>query len=121
EANTLQQTRQQQFLDLLLPVHDRLARFARAMTRDRDDARDLVGDTVLQALEHFDELADPQAFLSWIFTIARRIATRKRTRRNLFDDYDETAAQNIRDHSIGPDEAADIHLLYAALARLPQA
>lgn len=91
------------------------------MTRDREDARDLVGDTVLSALEHFDELSDPKAFLSWIFTIARRIATRKRKRGGLFGPYDESSALNIRDHSIAPDDAADLHMLYEALSKLPQA
>src|SRR5579872_5447306 len=99
--------RQERFLCLYLPAHDRLARFARAMVRDRDEARDLVGDTVLAAYEHFDELADPQAFVSWLFTIARRIATRSRRRSRVVSEYDEAAIALLPDPGMQPDEAAD--------------
>lgn len=114
--------RQERFLRLFLPVHDRLARFARAMSRDRDEARDLVGETVLVAYEHFDQLTDPQAFVSWLFTIARRIAMRTRKRSDkyvLFDPHDPLEIPAVADPAPGPEDATDLEFLYAALTQLP--
>jgi RNA polymerase sigma-70 factor (ECF subfamily) len=128
--------RQDRFLELLKPHHDRLARFARAMTRSREEAEDLTSDTILRAYEHFDQLRDEQAFLSWLFSIASRIQKRRRLRGVLFDSlaakfgsarwdddrFDpehgaepEPPAQD----ELAPDTFVDVQLLYEALERLP--
>ncbi|MCU0426408.1 MAG: RNA polymerase sigma factor [Candidatus Kapabacteria bacterium] len=116
--------KQERFLALLKPHHDSLARFARAMTKTPDDARDLVSDTIEQAYKNFHALNNDAAFLSWLFTIASRIEKRRRWRERLFErfdpllhDTDDIAAM----HSGAPN--AEIHydtgLLYEALQRLP--
>lgn len=114
-------TKQQRFTALLEPNHARLARFARAMTESSEDARDLVGDTVEQAYKHFHTLKSDEAFLSWIFTIARRIQNRRRWRMKLFDRFDADEYEDI----VGSDSAAtaeahvDTQILYDALQKLP--
>jgi len=107
-------------MDLLDPVHDRLARFAHALTRNRETARDLVQETLLIAYEHFGELKDESAFASWMFTIARRNFHKLNKRESFLEEYDENAAEKIEDTRIQPDVAMDIRLLYDALARLPE-
>lgn len=111
--------RQERFLALLDPVYQRLESFAFAMERDRQQAFDLVGETVLRAYEHFDALSDPTAFLSWILTIAARICKRRRWRRRFFGEYDEQYAASLRSDSNAPDLSTDIAALYDALAMLP--
>jgi RNA polymerase sigma-70 factor (ECF subfamily) len=111
--------RRELFMELLDPVHDNLARFARGMTRDREEARDLVAETVLVAFEGFDRINDHRAFLGYLFTIAHRLAMRGVRRRKLFGAYDEEKAAALRSTSPPPDASADIEALYAALAKLP--
>jgi RNA polymerase sigma-70 factor, ECF subfamily len=112
--------RQERFLSLLLPVRNRLVHFARAVTRNRDEANDLVSDTILAALERFEHIRGPEAFLSYLFTIAVRIHRRKRWRGRLFGSYNEEQAASIPDRGTSPDRSADVAMLHRALARLPE-
>src|SRR4051812_40460671 len=64
--------RSERFMRLLMPAYKRLEDFAFAMARDPEEARDLVAQTVLLALENFDRLRGDQAFLAYLFTIASR-------------------------------------------------
>jgi len=124
----------ERFMALLKPYHDRLARFARAMTRSREEAEDLVGDTLLAALEHFEQLRHEEAFLSWLFSIASRLQQRRRIKARIFDSLtfrfgsrfdDEHAAEQGAEPEpperggMSPETFVDVHLLYEALERLP--
>lgn len=115
--------KQKRFLALLQPHHDSLARFARAMCKTDEEARDVVGDTIEQAFKNLHKLKHDEAFLSWIFTIARRIEKRRRWRGRLFEHFDPTAHDSddyAALHSNPSAEAElDTKLLYDALQRLP--
>jgi RNA polymerase sigma-70 factor (ECF subfamily) len=110
----------ERFLALLLPLRERLSRFARSITGDPEEAHDLVGDTILAALEGFAKVRSEKAFLSYLFTIAVRIQRRKRWRRRLFDRFDEPFAAKIVDTGTPADAGNDLELLHRALARLPE-
>lgn len=116
-----QTSKQQRFCALLEPNHDRLARFARAMTKSSEDARDLVSDTIEQAYKHFDELKSDTAFLSWLFTIARRIQNRRRWRMSIFDRFspDEHETLSAEHSQTSPETHVDTQILYDALQSLP--
>jgi RNA polymerase sigma-70 factor, ECF subfamily len=113
--------RQERFLELLRPVHDRLENFALAMARDAEEAKDLVSETVLRAYEHFDELRTPAAFAGYLLTIASRLQKRGWWRRRIFEVFDMERAEAIPDLGSAPDSRIDVDALYAALARLPEA
>ncbi len=104
---------------LLEPVHDGLARYCRAMSRSRDDARDLLGDVVLAAYDELDRLRDEDAFRPFVLTIARRMATRKRERAQRFEPLPSNAHDVLPAQS-NPEIDADVALLYEALAKLPR-
>lgn len=110
----------ERFLALLLPLRHRLAHFARAMVTDPEEARDLVSDTIMEALEGFNRLRHPEAFLSFLFTIATRLQRRRTERSKVFQQYDESHLL-YPDNGISPDTAADIQRLYAAMDQLPEA
>jgi RNA polymerase sigma-70 factor (ECF subfamily) len=57
------------FEQQLTDVLDRLYATALRMTRNRDDAEDLVSETVTRALKCRDSLNDPASFRGWIFRI----------------------------------------------------
>ena len=70
-------TKQRDFLALLMPVLPKLSRFCRATCRgrhgiDSERASDLASETILKAYENFEQLREPAAFLSYLFTIAAR-------------------------------------------------
>jgi RNA polymerase sigma factor (sigma-70 family) len=68
------------FLQLLEPVHDRLARYALVITKNREDAEDLINDTLLAAFEQFDRIREHDKFLHLLLRIASRLWMRRRSR-----------------------------------------
>lgn len=111
--------RQERFMALIEPVYDKLERFCRAITRNSDEAKDVLGETLLQAFQGFESVRSNTAFLSFLFTIASRVH-KKRVRRTLFRrERDKVVAQHIIVQTHAPDMAADIALLYDAIRQLP--
>ena len=109
-----------QFVELLRPVQKQLYHFARALTKDYDEACDLVGSTLLSALENYNDSYPPASFKSYLFTIAVRIQRRKRTRSMLFIPLNDFHRESIPCTLTPPDESADVQALYNALTRLPE-
>ena len=101
----------------LLP---RLRRFARAVTRHREDADDLVQVAVERALRHLDQWQDGTRLDSWLFRIMKNAW------------IDEVRARGRRDEVLAPEEAGehvghsetgsrDIRLsIEKAMGRLPE-
>lgn len=117
EANKEKQ--RERFMRLYEPLRPRLARFAAAMTNDREDARDLVAETTLAAYEQFNTLRDERAFLSWLFTIASRLYRKRGIRDKYHGEYHEEQVRRMPDSGTSPEASADVALLYAALEKLP--
>ena len=116
----LDNEKQKEFLRLLLPVRDGLYRWAQSLTRNREDARDLVSETIMIAYSGFEKLRKKESFKSFLFTVAIRVCRKTRRRRSLFSEYDETLAENLQSHDSQPDLSADVFALYEALDTLPK-
>ncbi len=104
---------------LLTPMQKRLEKFALAMTRDREQASDLVHDTIVLAYEHFHTIRDRNAFTSYVFSIASNLYKRSFRRAKFWGFFDSDRAEQIPDSAALPDERPDVELLYRALAKLP--
>jgi RNA polymerase sigma-70 factor (ECF subfamily) len=124
-------TKQREFLALLMPVLPKLSRFCQAMCRgkhgptgdrssDAERAKDLVSETILKAYEHFDKIREPNAFLSYLFTIATRTNRHERKRSARWQPISEIEIEAFADERNAPDANADVAHLYAALAKLPK-
>lgn len=111
---------QELFLALLEPLYDRLERFCRVLTRNNEEAKDVLSDTLLEAYRSFGTLKNDKAFLSFLFTIAGRMYKRRFRKRRFAGEYDERSARAIPDRAPTPDVSADIALLYDAIGRLPE-
>jgi RNA polymerase sigma-70 factor (ECF subfamily) len=111
--------KQEIFLELFEPVREKLSRYARAMTHDSDDAKDVIGDTILAAYESFERVKDHSVFASYLFTIASNILKRKHRKLRIFSAYNEELAEQIPDRSVRLENAIDIQILYKALDQLP--
>lgn len=111
---------QDRFLALLEPRLEDLSRFCLAMTRDPEKGRDLMGDVILAALESFEALESDDAFLSYLFTIARRTFYRRRRREKLFAPWNEEKAARLVAGGSPVWIGADVRALHEALAELPE-
>ena len=61
------------FKDRVLGLQSNLLSFAYQLTTDKDQARDLLQDTTLKALDNEEKYVDNVNFKGWIFTIMRNI------------------------------------------------
>ncbi len=57
----------------LLGMQDNLLHFAYTLTSDREEAKDLLQDTTLKALDNQDKYIENVNFKGWVFTIMRNI------------------------------------------------
>lgn len=116
------ETKQERFLRLLAPVQEPLERFALFLTRNREDARDLISETLLHAFEKLETLREEITFQSFVFTIARRTFYNRKTRTRTFERRENDQIDELfSDGGLAPDDALDIQFLYKALDKLPQA
>src|SRR4030095_16673950 len=60
------------FIELLKPVYNNALNYCIALTRNKSEAKDLLQDSLLKALEKFVHLKDEKKFKSWLFTILTR-------------------------------------------------
>jgi RNA polymerase sigma-70 factor (ECF subfamily) len=67
---------------------------------DREDAEDLVQDTLVRAYENLDRYRPAWRFATWLFTIARRLSMNLKRRRRPRADGEAMAA--VEDRSPGP-------------------
>lgn len=71
---------QERFLELYEPNHIRLSRFVQTLVWNKEDAKDIVSETILIAFEKFDQLKHPEMFLSFLFGISSRLIKNKNRR-----------------------------------------
>lgn len=62
-----------EFEQNLLGMQNNLLHFAYTLTSDREEAKDLLQDTTLKALDNQDKYIENINFKGWIFTIMRNI------------------------------------------------
>jgi RNA polymerase sigma-70 factor (ECF subfamily) len=62
-----------QFQEKILSIQDNMFNFAMILTGNRDDAGDLLQETVLKALNNQEKYIDNINFKGWILTIMRNI------------------------------------------------
>jgi len=111
-------SKQNEFLTLYEPIHDRFERFCRARVYGDMEYRDLMNETLLIAFDKFDSLRSKDAFLSFLFGISVRVLSnnhQKKKEVQLIENGREEKTLN----SIADGEAlTDVHFLYEALAML---
>lgn len=115
----LSKAQQEEFLALLDLHHDAFVRYVRAMTRDSEQARDIVAETILLALERFDTLREPASFLFFLIAIARRLFWRSGRWGRLFLRLEEKHEELAIDAAAAPDLQPDVRLLHECISRLP--
>jgi RNA polymerase sigma-70 factor (ECF subfamily) len=110
-------------LEALLERHEaRLYRFARRLCRHREDAEDVLQESLLAAARGIPGFRGASSMATWLYTIARSFCIKKR-RRSVFApaevslDTEASAARGVADPARRPDEALEASRLEAALER----
>jgi RNA polymerase sigma-70 factor, ECF subfamily len=124
QVSVLNQT---EFEKLALPLLDPLYNFARWMTHDADEARDLVQETFVKALKAVSSFQEGTNFRAWMFRILRNTFLTSRTgleRRNTVQESEEGFAEVVVTRET-PELAlvrrADTELVQQGIASLPAA
>jgi len=112
--------KQDQFMMLYKPVHERLNRFVHSMVWNREDARDVIADTILKAFENFEKVEDHKAFIFYLFGIASRIIKQRSRRLRIWVPFNINDAEEIEDESADINHKMEIDLLYKAMSKLPK-
>ena len=116
------------FEKLALPLLDPLYNFARWLSGDPDEARDLVQETFAKALKGLGTFKEGTNFRAWMFRILRNTFLTSRSgleRRSTEQEDEEGLGESAAASEDTPEEAlvrrADIELVRKAIARLPAA
>jgi RNA polymerase sigma-70 factor (ECF subfamily) len=107
-------------MSLFESLQPRLERFVLAMVRDPETAKDILGETILIAYDQFQTVRHPEAFLSFLFTVATRVHRKRSKRAGRFGTLDEHRLESLHDPGTPPDLLADIGAVYRALGELPE-
>lgn len=110
----------------LIDVIPALRAFARQMTRNNvNEADDLVQETLVRALDAYEQFRPGTSLKSWTFTILRRIRGMQLRRTGLgvsFEPIDEGLAERDRSFAVAPRQEAALSVddLERAMERLPE-
>jgi RNA polymerase sigma-70 factor (ECF subfamily) len=86
-------------------------RFAYSLTADEDDAKDLLQETFLKALKHYDSFVHGTNFKGWICTIMRNTFIneyRRSFRYNLLTDHSKSGLSRNEIQGTGSDNPISI-------------
>jgi RNA polymerase sigma-70 factor (ECF subfamily) len=112
--------KQDEFMHLYGPAHERLNRFVHSMVWNREDAKDVIADTVLKAYENFEKLEKKEAFLYFLFGIASNIVRHRNRRMKFWAAYDQSYENNLVDNSYDVYRKMEVDTLYKAMKKLPE-
>ncbi len=79
----LTDNQQGEFMELYGPLHNRLSRFIQSMVWNREDARDLLSETILKTYEKFDTIRNKESLLYFMFTVAANLVKKYRHKSSL--------------------------------------
>ncbi|MDX2359282.1 MAG: RNA polymerase sigma factor [Crocinitomicaceae bacterium] len=114
----MNKSKQEIFLELYEPIHDRFERFCRARVYGNMEYNDLMNDTLLIAFEKFDTLRNQKAFLSFLCGISVRVIGNHHQKKKEYRIHKEDQVFSIPDRHADAQRDTDVHYLYQALASL---
>jgi RNA polymerase sigma-70 factor (ECF subfamily) len=88
------QHKQQVFMDLYKPAHERLYRFVQTLVWDKEEAKDIVNETALIAFEKFENIKDKDFFVAYLFSIASNLCKKHYKIKKIKAVFEWTKADN---------------------------
>lgn len=114
----MSKVKQDRFLALYEPVHERFERFCRSRVHGEMDYKDIMNDSLLIAYDKFETLRSQEAFLSFLFSICVKVLSnhwQKKSTERFVNARDVQYPMTDSD----PQTLTDIQLLYQLLKQLP--
>jgi RNA polymerase sigma-70 factor (ECF subfamily) len=99
------------FADLYREHVDAVRRVAYHLVGDSDATADAVQDTFARALQHLDDLREPERFRPWLLAIARHAATDQLRARRRLTTLDQGHDELLAASGPGPESVAEIREL----------
>ncbi|MBI9034953.1 MAG: RNA polymerase sigma factor [Bacteroidales bacterium] len=115
-----------EFKSKLLLLQDHLGYFARSLTQDYEEARDLVQDTNIKALINRDKFQDNTNLKAWTYTIMKNTFINKYRRavkaNTIIDTTDDLYYLNTNKHSntVSPESRINEKEINKAINRLEE-
>ena len=117
----MSKSKQQYFLSLYKPVHERFARYCRAHAFYDMPCEDLINESLLVAFKKIDSLKNEEAFLSFLIGISARLLANARRKKKAGTVTDELVLTQYPDPNNRMEQQSEIERLYQGLAQLPDA
>lgn len=115
----MEKTKQEEFLALYEPIHTQLTRFCRAISGNREDAEDLMNDTILAALEQMAKIKEKSLFKAYLFSIASNISKMRFRRSKFRAEFSEKEINQIIDFACNPEDVTEFKIIFDKIHALP--
>lgn len=114
-------TKQERFMQLYEPIHDRFERYCKTRAYGEFHFRDIMQDTLIVAFTKFETLQSKDAFLHFLFGTATRILAnhRKKKRPEIVDQL-HLKFGNLNNQNLTIEQQFEINDLYKCLKELDQ-
>jgi RNA polymerase sigma-70 factor (ECF subfamily) len=114
-------TKQERFMQVYEPVHERFERFCKTRVYGELHFKDIMHDTLVVAFEKFDELKSTEAFLHFLFgTAVRILANHRKKKRPEYVDQLNAKYEHVHNESSLIEKQFEINDLYKCLKELDQ-
>jgi RNA polymerase sigma-70 factor (ECF subfamily) len=115
----MEENKQEQFMLLYRPVHERFERFCKARAYGELEFRDLMHDTLLIAFEKFNQIKSKEAFLHFLFGTAVRVLSNHKRKKSpdFTEDFSEKYC-HIQSDTKSAELELEIKELYRQLGKL---
>lgn len=109
---------QEEFMLLYEPIHQQLALYCRAISKIKEDAEDLMNETILISFQNFQSLKDRKAFKYYCFKIAsnlnKRLMSKNRVQYKPAELWPDVEANDISAEIL-----VDYGIIYKEIMQLP--
>ena len=106
-------------MNRVLTFDEPLRKYALSLSRNKEDAEDLVQDTYLKVMQNADRLSENSNLKAWVYTIMRNTFIngyrRKQRSRMVVDDTEDNIL--ITNATTESNDAADTHLYVSEISR----
>lgn len=114
------ENKQEKFMQEFAPIKENLWKFCLHIANSREDAKDLLQETIEISYIQFDKIQNYSTMLSYMFTIASRKNMQYRNKSKVLDKITPELENNIDLNYVSPEVQFDIKVLYKALRQLPK-
>ncbi len=108
----------ERFESLFEPCRLPLRKFAYSIASNSAQAEDIIADTIFYSYHNIKNLKSDKAFLSFLFTIARRVKNQLKINESKYNR--DIEPDGLISDDLSPEEQFDVKLLHKAITKLKE-